>query len=69
MRVGAVICAAIVAALMPAVALADDAKDSARARDKETIRQLNLRELAKVRERDARYAEGWRAARARRGAA
>ena len=73
MRVGPVVCAAIVAALLPAVALADDPKDpamrnaDARARDKETIRQLNLRELARVRERDARYAEGWRAARANAG--
>jgi hypothetical protein len=58
---------------MPAVALADDPRDpamasaDARARDKETIRQLNLRELARVRERDARYAEGWRATRANAG--
>jgi hypothetical protein len=36
---------------------------AARARDSEIIRRLNLQELAKVRERDARYAAGWRAAR------
>ena len=37
---------------------------AARARDREIVRQLNLQELSRVRERDARYAEGWRAARA-----
>lgn len=36
---------------------------AARARDREMIRQLNRQELARVRERDARYAEDWRAAR------
>lgn len=62
-------CAALAVALLPAVALADDPNDpamrsaTARARDRETIRQLNRDELARVRERDARYAEGWRAAR------
>jgi hypothetical protein len=50
---------------LPAVALADDPNDpamrssAARARDREAIRQLNLQEAARVRERDARYAEGW----------
>ena len=69
MRTGLLVCTALVAALMPAVALADDPNDptmrsaAARARDREIIRQLNLQELARVRERDARYAEGWRAAR------
>lgn len=69
MRVNPFIFAAIVAAMMPAVALADDPHDpamrsaAARARDREIIRQLNLREAAMVRERDARYAQGWRAAR------
>jgi hypothetical protein len=64
------VCTAIVAAVMPGVALADDPNDpamrsaAARARDREIIRQLNLQELARVRERDARYAEGWRTARA-----
>lgn len=48
-------------------ALADDPNDpamrskAARARDHEIIRQLNLRELRHVRERDARYASQWRA--------
>jgi hypothetical protein len=69
MRVHALVCAAIVAAMMPAAALADDPRDptmrtaAARAKDREIIRQLNLQELARVRARDARYAEGWRAAR------
>jgi len=66
MRTVSFVCAAIVAAMMPAVALADDPHDpamrsaAARAHDRETIRQLNLAELARVRKRDARYAEGWR---------
>lgn len=61
------VCAAIAAVMVPAAALADDPNDptmrsaAARARDREIIRQLNLQELAKVRERDARYAQGWRA--------
>jgi hypothetical protein len=69
MRVNPFFCTALVAAVMPAVALADDPNDpamrsaAARARDHEIIRQLNKQELARVRERDARYAEGWRAAR------
>lgn len=73
MRAHVLACAALVAAMMPAMALADDPDDpamrsaAARARDRETIRQLNLRELAMVRERDARYAEGWRTYRADRG--
>jgi hypothetical protein len=73
MRVHLFACAALAAAMMPAVALADDPNDpamrsaTARARDRETIRQLNLQELAMVRERDAGYAEGWRAYRADRG--
>lgn len=66
MRGYPLICAALVAALMPVAALADDPNDpamrsaAARARDREIIRQLNLREAAMVRERDARYAKGWR---------
>ena len=46
----------------PGVAAADDPNDpamrskAARARDHEIIRQLNLRELRRVRERDARWA-------------
>lgn len=75
MRVHRVVCAAIVAAMMPVAALADDPRDpamasaAARARDREAIRQLNLRQLAMVRDRDARYAEGWRAYREYRTAA
>lgn len=46
---------------------ADDPHDpamrsaAARARDRAVIRQLNLRELAHVRQRDARYARQWHA--------
>lgn len=60
------VCAALVVALVPATAWADDPNDpamrsaAARARDRAIIRQLNLQEAARVRERDARYAEGWR---------
>ena len=67
MRVRHLVCAVIVAAIMPAGALADDPRDpamrsaAARAKDREIIRQLNRQELARVRARDARYAEGWRA--------
>jgi hypothetical protein len=72
MRVKAFVCAAIVAAMVPAVALADDPRDptmrsaAARARDSETTRQLNLAAGAVVRERDARQMrqmQGWRAPR------
>ena len=48
-------------------AAADDPNDptrhtaSARARDREIIRQLNLAELRKVRARDAKMAVQWRA--------
>lgn len=69
MRLHPFVCAAILATLMPAAAWADDPNDptmrspAARARDREIIRQLNLKQAAMVRERDARYAEGWRAAR------
>ena len=38
---------------------------AARERDRATIRRLNLEQLARVRERDAGYAEGWRAYRER----
>jgi hypothetical protein len=68
MKVSPFICAAIAAAMMPAVALADDPHDptmrspAARARDRAMTRQLNLDEMARVRQRDAR--NGWRAARA-----
>lgn len=61
---------ALCAVLVSSAALADDPNDPlmkdprARARDRAIIRQLNLNELAHVRARDARYAEGWRAYRA-----
>jgi hypothetical protein len=67
MRVGLSICAAIAAAMVPAVALADDSRDpslrdaAARAHDSDVTRQLNLDERAMVRARDARQMQGWRA--------
>lgn len=69
MKATALFCAlAAGAALFPSVAMADDPRDpllsrsaEARARDKAIIRRLNQDELAHVRERDARYAEGWQA--------
>ena len=70
MRVNRLVCAALVAVMVPSVALADDPNDptmrsaAARERDREIIRQLNRQELARVRARDARYAAGWGAARA-----
>lgn len=63
MRFHLVLCAAALAAMVPAAALADDPRDpamrsaAARARDHEATRQLNLRERAMVRHRDARYAQ------------
>jgi hypothetical protein len=69
MKANPFICAVIVAAMMPAAALADDPHDvtmrsaAARAHDREVTRQLNLRESAKVRQRDARLAQARRAAR------
>lgn len=65
--------AALAAILLPGTALADDPRDptmrdpAARARDKAIIRKLNQDELARVRARDAKYAEGWRAYRERNG--
>lgn len=61
------VCGALALGLMavPGVALADDPYDPsmrtqrARERDRAIIRKLNQQELARVRERDARYAEGW----------
>ncbi len=56
---------ALAVMFMPALARADDPNDptmrspAARARDHEMIRKLNLGQLAKVRARDAGYAEGW----------
>ena len=67
------LCAALVAAMMPGMALADDPRDptmrsaAARARDSDTTRQLNLAAGALVRERDARQMQqmrGWRDAQA-----
>lgn len=51
----------------PTLALADDPHDpqmrtqAARERDRGVIRRLNQQELARVRERDAGYAQGWAA--------
>jgi hypothetical protein len=62
MRVNLLICAALVAAMIPAAALADDPHDptmrdpAARALDHAMTRRLNIQESAMVRERDARYA-------------
>jgi len=61
---------ASVAVLLAVPAAADDPKDpamrspAARARDREKIRQLNLAQLAYVRQRDSGYAAGWAATRA-----
>lgn len=69
MRATLLICSALAGLLTPQAALADDPHDpamrsaAARARDQAIIRQLNLEEAARVRQRDARYAEGWRATR------
>ncbi len=62
--------AVLASAAISAPALADDPNDptmrskAARDRDREIIRQLNLKELERVRARDAGYAEGWAAYRA-----
>ena len=54
-------------ALVPATAMADDPRDpamrsaEARARDRAIIKRLNQEQLAYVQNRDAHYAEGWRA--------
>lgn len=68
MKTGLFACAlALGIALVPTAASADDPRDpamrsaEARARDKATIKRLNEEQLARVRQRDARYAEGWRA--------
>ena len=73
MKTGLFVYAALAAVAAPTVALADDPNDpamraaAARLRDREIIRQLNRDELARVRERDAGYADGWRAYRDRTG--
>lgn len=65
--------AVLASAALSAPALADDPNDptmrskAARDRDREIIRQLNLKELERVRARDAGYAEGWAAYRAYHG--
>jgi len=56
---------AILAVAFAAPALADDPRDPAMtpeaiARDRETIRRLNLAQRDYVRQRDAGYAQGWR---------
>ncbi|MEO0031356.1 MAG: hypothetical protein RIS94_1114 [Pseudomonadota bacterium] len=67
MKLHPLLCAGLMAALVPASAWADNPRDptmrsaAARARDRAIIRELNLREAARVRARDARYVEGWRA--------
>ena len=61
--------AALAMLALAAPVSADDPKDpamrtaAARARDHELTRQLNLGQLAHVRERDAAYAAGWQAMR------
>ena len=67
MREKLILCAlAFATTLLPVAALADDPNDptmqtaAARARDHAIIRHLNQNELAYVRQRDARDAEGWR---------
>jgi hypothetical protein len=72
MRERLIFCAlALGTVLMPMPAVADDPNDpsmrtaEARARDRAIIRRLNQEQLAHVRQRDARYAEGWRAYRSR----
>ena len=74
MRERLILCAlALGTVLMPGPALADDPNDptmrtsAARARDRAIIRRLNQEQLAHVRQRDARYAEGWQAYRERGG--
>ena len=69
-RLYSFICGALVAT-MPTAGWADDPIDpamrsaEARARDREMTRQLNLDELEKVRQRDARFPKGTHAARSR----
>lgn len=69
MKIKLFACAAALCAILPTVALADDPNDpamrspAARAADRAQIRALNREELAYTRERDARYAQGWRTAR------
>lgn len=66
MKTGTILGALVMALVaVPGVAMADDPHDpqmrtqAARERDRAVIRRLNQQELARVRERDARYAQGW----------
>lgn len=75
MKSGLLACACAAAmALLTSPALADDPHDpgmrsaAARARDRAIIRQMNQRQLAYVRERDARNMETYRRARRGQGA-
>ena len=74
MKTGTILGALVMALVaVPGVALADDPYDqqmrtqAARERDRGIIRKLNQQELARVRERDARYAQGWAAWKADKG--
>ncbi|WP_340268448.1 hypothetical protein [Sphingobium mellinum] len=69
MKFGLFVCAAVMAAaLLPAVAHADDPNDpsmrsaAARARDRATIKRMNQQQLAYVRQRDARMMENYHSA-------
>ncbi|NIJ15145.1 hypothetical protein [Sphingobium vermicomposti] len=69
MKVGLLGCAlALVAALVPAAAMADDPRDptmrsaAAKARDRAIIKRMNQQQLAYVRERDARNRPTYRVA-------
>ncbi|MBB4615184.1 hypothetical protein [Novosphingobium taihuense] len=74
MKTGMIFGALVLGVLaVPGVALADDPYDpqmrtqAARDRDRAIIRKLNQQELARVRERDARYAQGWATWKAQKG--
>jgi hypothetical protein len=62
MRGSRPICVALVAAVIPVAAVADDLTDpamhsaTARERDRQMVRERNRQELASVHERDARWA-------------
>ena len=67
MKISSLICAAMVAAMVPVAAQADDRNDpamrnaEARARDREITQGLNRQALSRARAQNARDAEGWRA--------
>ncbi len=68
MKSAGMLAALVLAALLaPTAAMADDPNDPDmrdprnRARDREIIKQMNLDQLAYVRQRDAGYADGWKA--------